>query len=64
MAANDTKPDEPLADTGKARKESGEKRPKPKRQRAVCSVCGADDVGLYRHTSPLALYCAKHVPTG
>jgi hypothetical protein len=65
MAANYTKPDEPLADRGKARKDGGQKRPKPKKhQRAVCSVCGAADGGLYRHTSPLALYCAKRVPTG
>ena len=50
-------PDEPLADRGKAR----QNRPKPKRQRAVCSVCGGAEGGLYRHTG-LALYCAKHVP--
>ena len=62
MAANDTKPDEPLADRGKARNDGGEKCPKPKRQPAVCFVCGAADVGLYRHTAPVALYCAKCAP--
>ena len=61
--ANDTDRDEPLADRRKARKDREGERPKPKRERAVCSVCGGADGGLYRHTSPLALYCAKHVPT-
>jgi hypothetical protein len=60
--ADDIKPDERGAETVKTLKSGDEKRRKPKRQRAVCSVSAAADVALYRHTSPLALYCAKHVP--
>jgi hypothetical protein len=60
--ADDTKPDEHGPVTAKAPNDGGEKRRKSKRQRAACSVCGAADVGLYRYTAPVALYCAKHVP--
>jgi hypothetical protein len=59
--ANFTKRDERDADLVKAIAEGG-KVLKPKRARKVCSVCGAADLSLYRHTGPVALYCAAHVP--
>ena len=60
MATNDTKPDERGAVTAKALKDGGEKRRKPKRQRAVCSVCGAAaDVGLYSRAVQRSLL--KHI---
>ena len=60
--ANYSKRDERDANLAKAIAEGG-KVLKPKRAPMVCSVCGATaDVGLYRHTGSVALYCAKHVP--
>jgi hypothetical protein len=60
--ANYTKRDERDTDLAKAIAEGG-KVLKAKSARRVCSVCGAADVGLYRHMGPVALYCAKHVPS-
>jgi hypothetical protein len=60
---NDTKRDDGDPNLAKAIAR-GCKVLKPKRTRLTCSVCGAADVALYRHTSLLALYCAKHEPTG
>ena len=59
--ANYRKGDERDANLAKPIAE-GDKVLKPKRAPMVCSVCGAADVGLYRHTGSVALYCGKHVP--
>jgi hypothetical protein len=59
--ADHSKHDDRDADLAKAIAEGG-KVLKPKGADKACSVCGATNVGLYRHVNPLALYCAKHVP--